>query len=228
VAFLVLIALGVLAAVVLHRVVSAAVRALALLLRAALVAGLAGVTGLAVGSVVHLYSSYDETTVGIMAGAISLPVWLLALGFLGRRHRPKVLPDTVWLDTVPRQGEDAPLAAAWASVLSLLPSCRKRLSQARETSQTLLRQSEADPLNLALLESAVLIRKHIPALVAKASAVWPSLTAHERKQHANDVIEAIEQLSEAGERVRAEQQQSLRDDLRSLLIHVRARTQASK
>ncbi|TZG29277.1 hypothetical protein [Sphingomonas montanisoli] len=82
----------------------------------------------------------------------------------------------------------------------------------------------ADPLDLALLEKAVLIRKHVPDLMQKAAMIWPDLEVRERKQHERDLIEALEKLSASGEQLQTERRKSLIDDFKRLIAHVGDRT----
>lgn len=224
----------VMAAVMVLAIIGAMLRALLVVLRGAGVLCVAGALGAAIGlcaSVVGVEPEY--------AWAMGLIVTVLVAALIFQRgsfrQRPdlvataEVLPDPVALEPEIYAGLIEPRAErkvskAWEQLTEMLSAADVRsLNRARDACARLLAVSDAEPLALELLETAVLIRRNLPELAQRNVSVWSDSDDAERVDLSAGILADVLLLERRAERQLSVLRSNRRDDLHAIRNHLAGR-----
>ncbi len=124
--------------------------------------------------------------------------------------------------------DDAVIGAAWEELAALiLPEDRSVVFVARDTCARLLHKQQGAPLDLEWMECAVLIRRSLPELAARTSAVWDDAGESERREVSAAILTDVARLGQRASVLLDQHGRQARDALVALRTHIAARTQLS-
>lgn len=224
----------VMAAVVVLAIIGAMLRALMVVLRAAGVLCVVGALGAAIGLCAFAFGVESEH-----AWAMGLIVTVLAAAAIFQRSssrrrldrvaKEEVLPDPVTLEPEAYAGAIEPRAEhkvskAWEQLTGMLPAADVRgLNRARDACARLLAASDAQPLALELMETAVLIRRNLPELAHRNASLWSDADEAERAGLSAGIVVDVALLEKRAEGQLFALRRNRRDDLLAVRSHLAAR-----
>ena len=208
------------------------VRALVVLAACVALGGLAGVAAAAIAST----GLSDPALTGLAVGgatAVSLAVY--SLRRLARETRIPVYGPLRWdreaplppaaparPQLPPHPLEDASLAAAWSQAAKLLPGkLESQLVEARLACRLKLQHAEDNPHDLAAIDGATLVRRHVPALVQDATLLCEGADPAALAQHRADLLSGLTMIGLGAEVLRDERRVRLTENFETRLAHIR-------
>jgi hypothetical protein len=224
----------VIVAVVVLAIIGAILRALVIVLRAVGILCVAGALGAAIGLCAAAFGVESE-----YAWAIGLIVTVLAAAAIFQRGssrwrrgwdaREEVFPVPVALEPEAYAGAIEPRAErkvskAWEQLTGMLPAADVRgLNRARDACARLLAASDAQPLALELMETAVLIRRNLPELAHRNASLWSDADEAERAGLSAGIVADVALLEKRAEGQLSALRRNRRDDLHAIRNHLAAR-----
>lgn len=116
------------------------------------------------------------------------------------------------------------VAKAWEQLTRMLPAADVRsLNRARDACARLLAASDAEPLALELMETAVLIRRNLPKLALRNALLWSDADEAERAGLAAGIVADVALFEKRAEGQLSLLRSNRRDDLRATRSHLAAR-----
>ena len=224
----------------------AVVRIARVLLRLLAGVALCAVVALVVGGVVALLTAQnpqlDAASSGLLAAGLSLPfaAWAAWERF-GRDDRlaatddaivprsaaviapPPPPPEPLPLPPPPEPAADRAVAQAWEAARRLAPEARPELSDRRAAAAAVLHRADAGTLDMAVIEAATAIRRHLPALVEQSAALAVGAPPAERRALAADMLVSIRDLTDAAVAMRNAERQQQREELAARRAHLARR-----
>ncbi|RDE04515.1 hypothetical protein [Sphingomonas aracearum] len=198
--------------VVLLMVMAAAL--VGLLLLPLLVGGLAALVAVATGTA-------DPVPVALVAALVTLLVTRKRRG--NRRVRAKrERPAQVIVENRPT-APPSPLAPTWRRARQLAPRHARRLEAAELAGAALLRDAEAQPLDLDLHEAAMLLTRHAPDLVASAESLCAADPAA-RERCTEEMVAGLEELAGVTGEYATRRRSRLHDSFATIRRHIADRT----
>lgn len=124
--------------------------------------------------------------------------------------------------------DDAAVGAAWKALAAMIPPAdRSVLFVARDACARLLYKQQGAPLDLEWMECAVLIRRSLPELAARTSAVWDNAGEGERQEVSAAILTDVARLGQRAAVLLDQHGRQARDALVALRTHIATRTQLS-
>ncbi len=164
-----------------------------------LAAGLSGLTAL----LVTLWAEHQGYAHDGLLGLLTLPVafplytrWLFRRTARTERARKGRGRWTApHLAAVPEPADDVPVSRAFDASARLFPKRRRELDALRAPCAHLLRLPSDDMLDPDYQESLLLVRRHIPELVAQTEALLPLSSEAERNERLDRLWASLESIA---------------------------------
>lgn len=190
-------------------------------------AAAAAAGGFLVALIAEAEQAADPRAAGSLAGAILFPLATAALFWWQGRARVRAAAAADRHMAMARRLEppgDAALAASWDIALALARPGDRRLAAARRACARLLHAADATPLDVEAMDCAIIIRRHIPDLIAHTAALCENAGREEAQGLTEDMIASIEKIAADADRLNERERNRLRHGLKVLRAHIDSRT----
>lgn len=178
-----------------------------------LIAGSVGVVSAVLG--------HDGVLSGVLAWILALPLALVIVwrwrGFFDDDRKPAkppvIVKPTNDVEEMAGVSQSKPLADAWNRAELLAPNAGLHLARMACAHFLAVHESVPQP-EPAAMDLALLIRRHVPGLVADVERVWAQATAVERQATVAEMVSDLHQIGDDAEAMLAELRQASRDQLK--------------
>lgn len=182
-----------------------------LAIRLALAAGLSVAAGVGIGMMAESAGS-DGAVIGFLTAVLAFVPALVLVARWRAPASPVPEPPPARIEVSPPQPILDPYERAWVVATALAP--RSALQNSKEACERILARADRQgSIGAEIIDYAMTLRRHVPALVGETEEVLETADAAERRVAITDLIEDLRRLGEGASELMGRQGLSVRERL---------------